>query len=323
MTGQKLNLNNAFIHARAELLAAERILMTTHERTDGDDFGSIQAIALHLESLGKQVTIAIKGGLPSYLRFLAPHTEIATTWPEKQFDILVTSGCSTLSRIGWPLENKVPKTIINFDHHHDSTAFGTINVIDSNKSSVAELVYEFFALSGWPISSAIANCLLAGLMSDTGSFLYNNTRASTLKTAAKLMAHGAHPGILSRHLFKYKTVASLKAWGRALDNAHLDSKKGMIHSALTHEDWQQLPEASNATFEGFIEVLNKAQEAKFAMFLKQDGPIIKGSLRSEEHKGVNVHAIAKSLGGGGHILAAGFAMEGTLKREEDGSWDVL
>lgn len=323
MISPTLNLKNEFLHARAELLAAERILLTTHERTDGDDFGSIQALALYLKSQGKQVKIAIKGGLPPHLVFLAPNSEILPSWPEEQFDVLITSGCSTLNRVGWNLQGKLPETVINFDHHHDSTAFGTINVIDASASSVAELMYTFFEFNGWPIGSAIANCLLAGLMSDTGSFLYNNTQASTLKTAAKLMTYGAHPGIMSRQLFKYKTVASLKAWGRALDNAHLDNKKGMVHSAVTHEDWQQLPSASNATFEGFIEVLNKAQEAKFAMFLKQDGPIIKGSLRSEEHKGINVHAIAKSLGGGGHILAAGFAMEGTLKRQEDGSWDIL
>jgi phosphoesterase RecJ-like protein len=298
-------------------------LLTTHERTDGDDFGSIQALALHLKNLGKQVTIAVKGGLPDYLHFLAPKTQVLAEWPQETFDVLVTSGCSTAKRIGWDIAGKTPATVINFDHHHDSSPFGTINVIDASKSSVAELMYEFFSYCNWPFSPAIADCLLAGLMSDTGSFLFNNTQASTLKVAAELMTYGTHPGTISRHLFKHKTINHLKAWGRALDNAHLDTTKGMVHSAVTNDDWENLPEANNATFEGFVEVLNKAHEGKFAMFLKQDGQKIKGSLRSEEHKGINVHAIAKSLGGGGHILAAGFAMDGTLKRAEDGSWDVL
>ena len=97
----------------------------------------------------------------------------------------------------------------------------------------------------------------------------------------------------------------------------------MIYSILTEEEMEELGNPPSSVFDGVVETLNKVPEAKFAMFLKQDKERIKGSLRSEEYKGVNVQEIAKMFGGGGHKLAAGFSIIGKLARNQYGKWEVV
>ncbi len=108
-----------------------------------------------------------------------------------------------------------------------------------------------------------------------------------------------------------------------MGNAQYDPEKKMIYSIITAAELEELGNPPLSTFEGVVENLNKVPEAKFAMFLKQDNDVIKGSLRSETHKGVDVQAIAKSLGGGGHKLAAGFSIIGKLARDASGRWEVM
>lgn len=312
-----------FEQAKQLLEQSDSILLTTHERTDGDDLGSVLALAHHLKNSGKRVAIVISGGLPDSLQYL-PMSEIVTEeLPAKQFDTLVVSGCSDKSRIRHEaiLELNIPT--LNLDHHPDNKMFGTVNVVDANKSAVAELTYDFFNFCGWKITHEIALCLLTGIVTDTGIFMHSNTKASTLAAAADLVGRGARISTVTKHTYEGKDINSLKAWAHVLENAHYDSSKQMIYSIVTTEELEKMGNPPLSAFEGIVETLNKVPEAKFAMFLKQDNERIKGSLRSEEHKGVDVQAIAESMGGGGHKLAAGFSMLGTLARNSQGKWEVV
>jgi phosphoesterase RecJ-like protein len=320
-----------FQQAKQLLEQAQSILLTTHERTDGDDLGSVLALAHHLKNSGKQVAVVIAGGVPEQLRYL-PLSEIVTeTLPDNkpdneqnpQFDVLVISGCSVKARVNHEAIQALNIPTINFDHHPDNKMFGDVNVVDSTKSAVAELTYDFFKFADWPITHAIALNLLTGIVTDTGIFMHSNTQASTLAAAADLMERGARVSTVTKHTYEGKDVASLKAWAQALENAHYDPQQQMIYSIMTAEELEKLGNPAPSVFEGVVETLNKVPEAKFAMFLKQDKGIIKGSLRSEEHKGVDVQAIAQSLGGGGHKLAAGFSLLGKLARNPQGKWEVI
>jgi nanoRNase/pAp phosphatase (c-di-AMP/oligoRNAs hydrolase) len=108
-----------------------------------------------------------------------------------------------------------------------------------------------------------------------------------------------------------------------MDNTYYDEHKRIIYSVITEQDLEQMESTSGSTFEGFVETLNKVPEAKFAMFLKQDGEVIKGSLRSDPHKGIDVGYIARTLGGGGHMWASGFSVVGHLEKDEAGKWQVI
>lgn len=313
----------SFPQAKQLLEQASSILLTTHERTDGDDLGSALALAHHLKNSGKRVAVVVNGGVPQQLQYLPMSEMVTETLPVWEFDALVISGCSVRERVNHEaiLQLKIPT--INLDHHPDNKMYGDVNVVEPTKSSVAELTYDFFKFAGWEITHDIALCLLTGIVTDTGVFMHSNTQASTLAAAAELMTKGAQVSTVTKHTYEGKDLASLKAWSRALGNAHYDPAQQMIYSIITAEELDALGNPPLSAFEGVVETLNKVPEAKFAMFLKQDKDVIKGSLRSEEYKGVDVQAIAKTLGGGGHKLAAGFKLLGTLARDSRGKWEVV
>ncbi len=316
-------MHKSFPQAKQLLEQAQTILLTTHERTDGDDLGSVLALANHFKLNGKNVAVVVKGGVPQQLQYLPMAELVSETVPDLQFDAMVISGCSVRDRVKHEgiLALNVPT--INLDHHPDNKMYGDVNVVDHTKSSVAELTYDFFKFAQWDITHEIALCLLTGIVTDTGIFMHSNTQASTLAAAADLMTKGARVSTVTKHTYEGKDLASLKAWSKALGNAHYDSEKQMIYSIITADELEALGNPPLSAFEGIVETLNKVPEAKFAMFLKQDNDVIKGSLRSEEYKGVDVQEIAQSLGGGGHKLAAGFSLLGTLARDSRGKWEVV
>lgn len=322
-------MHKSFPEAKQLLEQANTILLTTHERTDGDDLGSALALAHHLKNAGKHVNVVVKGGVPQQLQYLPMSQMVSENLPlndkgeVEKYDTLIISGCSVRERVKHDEILKLKLPTINLDHHPDNKMYGDVNVVDAAKSSVAELTYDLFKFAGWEINHEIALCLLTGIVTDTGIFMHSNTQASTYAAAAELMSKGARISTVTKHTYEGKDLAGLKAWSRALGNAHYDSEKQMIYSIMTSEELDALGNPPLSAFEGIVETLNKVPEAKFAMFLKQDKDVIKGSLRSEEYKGVDVQAIAQSLGGGGHKLAAGFSLLGTLARDSRGKWEVV
>lgn len=317
------SLAEQFTQAKELIDSSNRILLTMHERMDGDDGGSLLAMFEHLKKTGKQITCAIKKGVSPALAFL-PHSEqIADDINHADFDLLIMFGCSVKSRCGSERIINLNIPTVNFDHHPDNTFFGNVNVVDSKKSSVAELLYDFFRFHKWPISKNIATCLLTGIITDTGSFMHSNTQDSTLTAAAELMRKGTHTSKIIRHTYKNKSLRVLNAWGKAMDNLYYDSKHKIIYSTMTGQDMAELEQLPPSAFEGFVETLNTFPEAKFAMFIKQDGEIIKGSLRSDTFKKTDVSRIARMFGGGGHKQAAGFSLAGKLVKNPSGAWEII
>lgn len=302
---------------------ASTILFTTHERTDGDDLGTVLALAQHLKSQGKKVFTSIRGGTPEQLKFLPGSSEVTELPPNTNFDLIVFSGCSKKERASIPEILTLKAPILNLDHHPDNSNFGDINVVDSKKSSVAELTYDLFQYANWKITNKIATCLLTGIFTDTGSFMHSNTKQETLRAAADLMKKGASVTKIAKFTYRGKNGNTLKAWSKALENTYYDPKKKIIYSVITDNDLNHLKNVPLSAFEGFVETLNKVPDAKVALFLKQDGDIIKGSLRSDPYKGINVQKIASVLGGGGHVWASGFSLVGKLEKDLKGKWAVV
>lgn len=321
-------IDESFKAAKDLINSSNSIHLTMHERMDGDDGGSILAVYHQLKSLGKTVTCSIKKGVPPSLSFLPGSEVIADDISHSNYDLLITFGCSDIKRTGSENISKLlvinnQLSVINFDHHPDNTLFADVNVVDAAKSSVAELVYDFFVFNKWPITHKVATCLLTGIITDTGSFMHSNTQSSTLKAAADLLSKGAQTSQIIKHTSKNKNPNTLKAWGKAMENSYYDEKNKIIFSVMTEKDLAETENLPLAAFEGFAETLNNFPGAKFAMFLRQDGNVIKGSLRTDPHKKTDVSAIAKIFGGGGHKMAAGFSLEGKLTKDEAGKWRVI
>ena len=316
-------MEKEFQQAKDLIERSHKILLTMHERMDGDDGGALLAMGHQLEKMAKVVTYAIKKGVPPTLSFLPGADKIQDDIEHENFDLLITFGCSSKERCGSTKIFNLKSLILNIDHHPDNTNFGHVNIVDHKKSSVAELIYEFFIWNKWLITKDIATCLLTGIVTDTGSFMHSNTQSSTFHTAAQLMRKGAHINKIIKHTYNSKSPEVLRAWGKAMENSYYDEKHKIIYSVMTEKDLAEFQSLPQAAFEGFVETLNTLPEAKFAMFLRQDGKIIKGSLRSDIFKNIDVSKIAHIFGGGGHKLASGFSVEGKLMKDEAGKWKVI
>lgn len=303
------------------LRSSNDILLTTHEGTDGDDLGSLLALWQVLARSGKRVTVCVKEGVPHNLAFLPESELVNDRYLPGRYDLLVTFGCGKLSRPGFPEIADFKGNILNFDHHPDNSKFGTLNIVDPATAAVAELVYYF--LKSNPeieIDKNIATCLLTGVFTDTGGFKHSNTTADVLEVAAELMKKGARIDRISSFAFGQKRPETIKAWSRGLENTRYDKDKQMVFSVLTEEDLRDIG-ASDEDLSGFVELINNIPYAKFALLLRQDGNLVRGSLRSEPHKNTDVSKIAHSFGGGGHKYASGFRLKGRLVKDK-GSWRI-
>ncbi len=295
---------------------SQDIFLTTHESTDGDDLGSLLAMRLALISKGKKITAAVKGGVPNSLKFLPGSVEVGEEYHSEKYDLIMTFGCGNIKRPGFKELETTKIPIINFDHHPDNSNFGKINVVEPATAAVAELIYYFLQLKNIEINKDIAYCLLTGIFTDTGGFKHSNTSPEVMEVASQLLKKGARIDKIATYTFGSKRPETIKAWAKALENTRFDSEKKMAFSVMTEEDLRELG-ATEDDLQGFVELLNNIPQAKFSLLLRQDGDLVKGSLRSETHKGVDVSKIAHSFGGGGHKLAAGFKVKGKLKRSGD------
>lgn len=305
----KLNFKKAL-----ELIQrSQRIFLTTHVGDDGDDLGAMQAIYQYLKQSGKDAVMGLEGGVPNNLLFMPLVAEIGPPFKNTNTDLLITFGCNRIERTGQPLLQNFKGPMINFDHHPDNTNFGTVNVVDPQMAAVAQLAYYFLQYVEAEIDQKIATCLLTGIFTDTGGFKHANTTAEVFEVAAELLKRGARIDRIAFETFGKKRPQALKAWAKGLENTRYDAEKRMVFSVLTENDLKEIG-ATDEDLNGFTELLNNLPQAKFALLLRQDGDVVRGSLRSEPHKKVDVSKIAKSFGGGGHKLAAGFKVKGRLKR---------
>ncbi len=319
-------IKTKFEAARTFITEHQRFLMATHARTDGDDCGSMLAIKNVLEQMGKQTTVVAKFGVPEQLSFLPDKNDVLADLPnpvtKKFYDAIILFGCGNIGRPGFEAIEKTDLPILNIDHHPDNKNYGVVNVVEQTKSSVAELVFDFIKFLQVPFNSDIAKCLLTGIFTDTGSFMHSNTQASTLAAAGELMQYGARIDKIHEFTYQNKELSALKAWGRALENTRVIKNGQVAISVITEEDLKELGELPTNPFDGFVEQLNKIPGTKFGMFLRQEGEMVKGSIRSEEYKDMDVSFLAKILGGGGHKLAAGFELKGKLIRLPNNGWKI-
>ena len=296
----------------------ERFLVVTHENPDGDALGSMLGATLGLRELGKDVVMHLAGEapLPGEFGFL-PLAELRRDLPDDLDErVLLALDCANERRIG-PGRDAIDgaRLVVNVDHHHDNSRFGNVNLIVADASSTAEIVRDLLAGLGVPLSPEIAEALYVGLVTDTGRFQYANTSPKALRLAAELVEAGADVHGIFRNVYETVQIAKLKLLGRALDHAQVYEGGRLVVSYLLRSDFAAVG-AVEPYSEGIIDYLRQAEGAELVALIREPptdgGPTHRISLRSSKDE-VDVSAIARLQGGGGHRQAAGFSSERSIE----------
>ena len=302
---------------------ASRVLLFAHSRPDPDTVGANIALKYFLENKKKKVDIGCFDHFPNHLRslfdteFLHPDSLDLSS-----YDAVIA--CDSVDRGFDKVSARLkPETVtVLIDHHPDIVLSGDVTIIDSEYSSSSELVYLFFQSTGITPTKPIATALLLGLMFDTGAFQHANVTAQVMRIASELMQYGAPANRIAELIFSKKKVAALKLWGKAFERARLNPQSGLLTTIITRQDVEECEALIDDIYQ-VTTILSAVPEAKYVLVLSErDEGIVRGSLRSLEHHAIDVSAIAKTLGGGGHRLASGFEVPGKIIETAYG-WQVV
>ena len=308
-----------------------RVGILSHKKADGDTLGAQLALAHGFRAQGKSVFCANLDEIPKKLRFLPgserierPRTKEDVFRFLKSCDLLISVDTGSYALTGLPQldiePGDIPVPFVNIDHHPDNGLYGLVNVVIPDASSTAEIIGIVFDALGMSFTPDIATCLLLGIFNDTDSFKNANVSQNTLELTSRLIAAGADMQAIVSNFLRDKTVQTMQLWGEVLARVHENPHYNVVSTVVTQEDIEKYG-ATPEDIEGIVNFLNSIPDAKAAMVLSErDEGLIKGSLRTL-HADVDVSALARTFGGGGHKKAAGFAIPGRLV-EENGKWYI-
>ena len=295
------------------LRSGERFLLTTHEGPDGDALGSLLAMHEVLRALGKDSVMFLAAKefpLPVEYRFM-PLQEVFHEPPADLADrTVIFLDCGNIDRmpVEW-LRDGVE--IVNIDHHHDNTRFGSINLVDPSASCTAEIIFEIAAKLGAELTPEIATALYVGLITDTGMFMYENTDARSHRVAAELIEAGVNVNEIFRRLYERMPEEKLRLLARSMGRVqrHLDGALSITY--VSAGDYEATG-ADEVLTEGIIDFVRALEGTAVAVVIRDKtdgrGAARKASLRSTDGA-VDVSAIARKMEGGGHRRAAGFSSD--------------
>ena len=290
----------------------DRFLLVIHENPDGDALGSILAAKLALDALGKDSVMFLgdSSELPSEYAFMGLdriHRQLPEDAAER---VLVALDCASAKRTRIPPEQLARfEVVLDVDHHHDNTRFGTVNLIEPDASSTGEILRDVLRELGVELSPEIAEALYIAVVTDTGRFQYANTTPKALRLAAELVEAGVDSHRVFRGIYESVEFAKLKLLARALDRAEVLDGGRLVVSYLVRADFKALG-VGDEYAEGIIDYLRAVDGTEMAALIREPpeppDALRRISLRSSSDE-LDVSAIARKAGGGGHPQAAGFS----------------
>jgi bifunctional oligoribonuclease and PAP phosphatase NrnA len=290
----------------------DRFLLVTHENPDGDALGSALAVKLALDRLGKDAVMYVGGAmaLPQEYGFLRLEGLLREPPADATERVLLALDCAKADRMGAAAEllDRVPLSI-DVDHHHDNTRFGTINLVVPEASSTGEIVSDLLRDLDVPLTPEIAEAIYVALVTDTGRFQYTNTTPKALRLAADLVEAGVDVLHVFQQVYESVDFKKLKLKARLLDHAQVYEGGRLVMSFLVRADFVELGVGEEYA-EGMIDELRAVAGNEMAATIREppapDDAARRVSLRSS-HDELDVSAIARKRGGGGHPQAAGFS----------------
>jgi len=291
------------------LREGERFLIASHSRPDGDAVGSMLAMGMLIEQLGKQADLITADRIPIVYRTLPGAGKIRTAMrTQGPYDAVILLECDGPERSR--LVGLEKFQIINIDHHASGQSFGHINWIDYEATSVGEMMYRLALAGGLTITPEFATCIYTTVLTDTGGFIYGGTRASTFALARDLVIAGADPIRIAQNVYFSTAMSKLLLTGSALSNLKREGRLAWLW--VTHQDMVRTC-AAEEDCEGIVNYALSIADVEAAVFLRElPEDRIRISLRSKGK--INVAAIAERLDGGGHQNASGCTLPGPLKR---------
>jgi bifunctional oligoribonuclease and PAP phosphatase NrnA len=296
-----------------ELRATDKLVVVTHENPDGDALGSLIAMQQILAAVGKDAAMFIDPSdlpLPPEYRFLPLEGLVSSPPADLDQRTIVFLDCGNLERNPAAEAFQRPAArILNLDHHHDNTRFGTVNLVVPDASCTAEIVWDLMHGLGVEPTLTIAEALYVGLITDTGRFMYENTGARAHLMAAELIEAGVDVHEIYRRVYEGVPYGKLALLARGLAKVKRYDEGRLTVTALSAEDFSAAG-AQESYSEGVIDHLRAVQGTAVAALVRDrisdgDGGTRKVSLRASDDR-VDVSAIARVKGGGGHRQAAGF-----------------
>ncbi|HEY2770481.1 MAG TPA: bifunctional oligoribonuclease/PAP phosphatase NrnA [Solirubrobacteraceae bacterium] len=305
---------SARAHVLDELRAADKLIVVTHENPDGDALGSLIAMQGILALLGKDCVMYIDASefpLPHEYEFFPLDGLVSkppADLPDRTFVFL---DCGNLERNPAEALQRPGAHILNIDHHHDNTQFGTVNLVDPNASCTAEIVWDLMHGLEVQPTLTIAEALYVGVITDTGRFMYENTGPRAHVMAAELLEVGVDAHAIYRRVYEDVPYGKLALLARGLANVRRYDDGRLTVTALSARDFSESG-AEESYSEGVVDHLRAVEGTAVAALIRdrigvEDGgqQLRKVSLRATDDR-VDVSEIARSQGGGGHRQAAGF-----------------
>lgn len=295
-----------------EIKKAKNILVNCHRGPDSDSVGSALAMLQAVKALGKNITAICPSDIPSDLMFLKGANEIIrvnfTSFDFSTYDLFLILDSSNYSMVTGLKDSDKPsiKTVV-IDHHPAEGYFGDVNLVDPGVTSTGELLYRLFNDWGAEINKDVAECLLTGIIGDTGTFQYQDVGEETLKVAADLISKGADKDEIVFNLYRNIEFKELKMWGKFIESMRIED--GFVWSAIPlsiYKDFGEYPYAKEDVANLFFPIV-KGTDFGIVMVETSEN-ILSVSFRARSD--FDVSKIAKEVGGGGHKAAAGARIEG-------------
>jgi len=300
---------------RQRILTALRsdgpFLLTSHEHPDGDSIGSMLALHRWFVSRGVPSTPISLDGVPEPYTFVPSADAVVRKCPADATDfvaVVVDTPDGSRMACGPSLMDGA-RELINIDHHHDNPRFGTLNLVDASASSAALIVFELLEEIGAEIDTGAASLLYVGVLADTGGFRFGNTDPRTLAAASRLAALGAEPANLAREIYGEQPIEHVRLLGRVLESAET-VLGGTVAVLYLTEAMRREVGAGDDDIEGLASYGRLIRGVEIALLLREENGRVRVNLRSKG--AVDVSAIAKALGGGGHEAASGVILDGPL-----------
>jgi phosphoesterase RecJ-like protein len=302
-----MTLDKALLRSAGEQLKnAQRVLLASHLRPDGDAIGSLLGLGLALRAVGKTVRMISVDGVPQNLRHLQGSEDICKR-SSGEFDLICILDCSELTRVG-DVFNRPWEPDINIDHHRTNLNFARINLVDIGAVATTQIIAELLSTVAIPLPRPAADALLTGLITDSLGFQTANMSPQALRLAADLVEMGCDLHDLFRRAMVMRSYEAARLWGAGL--SRLSREGGLVWTLLSMADREACGYAGRDDAD-LVNVLVSVDDAEIALiFLEQPGEKVKVSWRSRP--GIDVSGLASHFGGGGHANAAGAEIKGTL-----------
>jgi bifunctional oligoribonuclease and PAP phosphatase NrnA len=292
----------------------DRFVIMSHVRPDGDAIGSQIALGFSLMAMGKEVHLINEDGVPESLAFMAG-SEKVTRPPAQPLDtqVAIALDTATKPRLGNAALHAACKAElwVNIDHHISNPAYGDVNLIDAKCPATGQIIYDLIRALDMPLPAETRDAIYVAVSTDTGSFQYGSTTAATYELGADLIHRGLNVGKINSDTYDNHPFRRLELMRELLNTLEI-SAQGQIASWNLLDATRVKLELQPDDSEGLIDLIRAVRGVLVAVFFEelQDGQI-RVSMRSK-HKAVNVCDVATQFGGGGHAMAAGIRMDGSL-----------